>query len=932
MLNLRDGRRLGTTSLPRPPIGRLLAAALLALTAGCVNPSLDAVAGVDCLTAADCPAERACVDGRCGACGPEACDGFDNDCDGRVDEDFDLQSSAEHCGACGAACAGECLDGVCAVRDAEVDAAPCVPDGDERCNDVDDDCDGRIDEQVRNVCGACGPVPDEACNGEDDDCDGQTDEGLLNACGACGEAPAEACNGEDDDCDGQTDEGLLNACGDCGEAPVEICNGADDDCDGEADEGLLNACGGCGEVPVEGCNGVDDDCDGATDEDFPGVGEPCSDGVGACRREAVATCTDAGDAVECSAQAAPPAADEICGNDLDDDCDGTTDEGFPGLGEPCSVGVGACRVSGTFVCDAANPDAVVCDREPLAATVEVCDLLDNDCDGSADEDFDVQSDPANCGGCAALDPVFACALDNAVAACERGLCTIASCQSGFSNDDGDIDNGCECNRAAIDLPDPDFVDANCDGVDGDVTRTVFVAAQGGDDGNDGSLNAPVASLGAAVAIATSIRQRSAVLLAEGTYTVDATLAVDVALTLHGGYRYDGGAPEGQRWTRGPHADHPTVIRAADGVVPTIQLEGAGAALLIDNLVVAGGASPDPVTLKANQCASLDLRDAELRTPDAASGDDGAAAPRTPLTATEGQPGEDIGNPGQGGFNPACPDGTTGGIGGTGGNQIAEPSAGMNGVGPAGGEGGRPANRLGAAVEGGPAQAPGTTGAQCVQPVEVVRVDPASLALLSSLPAPAGAGGPGSGGGGGGGSYTAALAVFDVAGGGGGGGGGCGGGPGGNGTPGGAAIGLIVVGPCPVTLTRSVVVVGRGGDGGDGGQGALGERGALGGLPGDGGDQPAAAGGRGGQGGCGGDGCGGNGGHAIGLVTLGDVAVQVDGDSRFAVGAAGQAGAAPAPVVDCEHPAAADDGAPGRQAERLCCDADGRCSFDGCPAP
>ncbi|MCB9538729.1 MAG: hypothetical protein H6704_21020 [Myxococcales bacterium] len=71
---------------------------------------------------------------------------------------------------------------------------------------------------------------------------------------------------------------------------------------------------------------------------------------------------------------------------------------------------------------------------------------------------------------------------------------------------------------------------------------------------------------------------------------------------------------------------------------------------------------------------------------------------------------------------------------------------------------------------------------------------------------------------------------------------------------------------------------------------------------------------------------------IGLVTLGEVAVQLDEDSRIALGVAGEPGVAPAPRAECEHPTPADDGAPGRQAERLCCDADGGCSFDGCPAP
>ena len=181
---------------------------------------------------------------------------------------------------------------------AAIDMAPgpnCVP---ETCNDLDDDCDGSIDEGVADCCipgtrrdcgldvGQCtlgdqfctvdlvwspcsaDPPTVEVCDGlNDEDCDGQVDEQVANACGDCGPAPAEACNARDDDCDGLTDEGTLNACGECGRVPREVCNGADDDCDGAIDEGVLNACGQCGAAPTEICNGVDDDCDRRIDED-----------------------------------------------------------------------------------------------------------------------------------------------------------------------------------------------------------------------------------------------------------------------------------------------------------------------------------------------------------------------------------------------------------------------------------------------------------------------------------------------------------------------------------------------------------------------------------------------------------------------------------------------------------------------------------------
>tara|TARA_B100001093_G_scaffold510318_2_gene575957 strand:+ start:40 stop:693 length:654 start_codon:yes stop_codon:yes gene_type:complete len=74
---------------------------------------------------------------------------------------------------------------------------------DEICNEIDDDCDGVVDEGFADGCAECVPVQ-EICNGQDDDCDGMVDEA----------APAgqieERCNGQDDDCDGMVDES--NAC------------------------------------------------------------------------------------------------------------------------------------------------------------------------------------------------------------------------------------------------------------------------------------------------------------------------------------------------------------------------------------------------------------------------------------------------------------------------------------------------------------------------------------------------------------------------------------------------------------------------------------------------------------------------------------------------------------------------------------------------
>lgn len=100
----------------------------------------------------------------------------------------------------------------------------------------------------------------------------------------------------------------------------------------------------------------------------------------------------AGPGADCDDTQSPvhPNAPERC-NSIDDDCDGGIDEGF-GIGSACSVGLGVCKVAGLQAC--AADGAVFCNAPaPGTPTAEVCDGIDNDCDGLIDDDL---ADPDAC--------------------------------------------------------------------------------------------------------------------------------------------------------------------------------------------------------------------------------------------------------------------------------------------------------------------------------------------------------------------------------------------------------------------------------------------------------------------------------------------------------------------------------------------------------
>ena len=108
------------------------------------------------------------------------------------------------------------------------------------------------------------------------------------------------------------------------------------------------------------------------------------------------------------------------------------------MGATCTVGIGACQRTGTLVCTA-DGSGYQCDAVPGAPQPEICNGIDDDCDGLIDEDFNFAVDVNHCGGC--NQP---CQIPNANPACVNGTCQVASCHPGYADCNPFVD-GCETN-------------------------------------------------------------------------------------------------------------------------------------------------------------------------------------------------------------------------------------------------------------------------------------------------------------------------------------------------------------------------------------------------------------------------------------------------------------------------------------------------------
>ena len=402
----------------------------------------------------------------------EFCDGADNDCDGTVDEadaadaatwyaDNDADTYGD---VTNTALGCEAPEGYVAdSTDCDDLVAATNPGATEVCNGIDDDCDGAIDDDPS----------DPLTWYSDSDGDGYGTDVTTTSC----EQPEgySALNGDCDDTDVAYNPGATES--DCTDPNDYNCDGSvgyvDADGDGYA------ACEECDDASAtnfpgatEYCDSVDNDCDGAVDEsdavdttiwyadsDADAYGDP-DNSLGACTAPAgyIADNTDCDDA-EATVN---PGQTEIC-NGVDDDCDGTIDNGAAdattwytdsdsdGYGTVGSS-VDACAAPAGYVADNTDCDDLTTSVNPGAT--EVCNLVDDDCDGTidngatdaltwyADSDSDGYGDAsASTDACAAPAGYVSDATDcdDAVNAVNPAATEV--CNTIDDNCDGNIDDG-----------------------------------------------------------------------------------------------------------------------------------------------------------------------------------------------------------------------------------------------------------------------------------------------------------------------------------------------------------------------------------------------------------------------------------------------------------------------------------------------------------
>ena len=305
---------------------------------------------------------------------PESCDAIDSDCDGGlVDEFVDTDGDLDP----------DCTD-LDDDNDLDPDTTDCADLDDtvftgqtEQCDGIDSDCDGSVaDDYPDNDAD-----DDPDCNDLDDDNDGDPDtsdcdDGDATICAGC----TELCDSIDSDCDGSLVDEFSNFDNDL----LPDCTDLDDDGDLDLDSSDCNdADASIYTGAAESCDEVDSDCDGSVVDEFddtdgdlePDCTDPDDDG------------DEDPDILDCAPLDATiyDDAPESC-DAIDSDCDGSLVDEFDDTDADADPDC-------TDLDDDGDGDPDVSDCEPLDDSIftgapELCDAIDQDCDGAINDGFD----------------------------------------------------------------------------------------------------------------------------------------------------------------------------------------------------------------------------------------------------------------------------------------------------------------------------------------------------------------------------------------------------------------------------------------------------------------------------------------------------------------------------------------------------------------
>jgi len=378
---------------------------------------------------------------------PEVCDGVDNSCNGLVD----AQDPAMVLAACDVqhgVCAGAtrpaayCVGGAWLPCDDAIYAAhspsydPAAPD---LCDGVDTNCSGVVgDDHVptATACGigACAAAGVMACQQGT----------LVDTCTPGTPADREYCSGVDDDCDGLTD-------GDDPDLVLVPCEKQDGVCAGATKtasmcvNGAWVACphsfyaAHAAPAPYQAgadtiCDGLDNNCSGVADDGYVSVQTTC--GLGICQRTGMSTCVGGVEGSTCVPGEPEP---EVC-DGIDNSCNGFVDAQDPAMqiidcGNQQGVCAGAKRppslcVGGVW--QACPTSVYAAHAFPHYSVFDLCDGLDNNCDGQTDEDFVGGSTTCGLGECAATGE-SQCVAGQIQDTCTPGTPGVEVC-NGLDND------------------------------------------------------------------------------------------------------------------------------------------------------------------------------------------------------------------------------------------------------------------------------------------------------------------------------------------------------------------------------------------------------------------------------------------------------------------------------------------------------------------